>query len=107
MKIEESIDHALEQGHDIVVGTYIGFSRILRYETGKKTQVWLVSAGAIQLGWVKWFGQWRGYAFFPSAETMYEQVCLRQIAFFCEKLTKLHRKSKEKTGIVSQVEPPQ
>ena len=44
------------------------------------------------LGEVKWFGRWRGYAFFPELYTIYEQKCMREIADFIEAQTKEHRR---------------
>lgn len=43
------------------------------------------------LGTVKWFGRWRGYAFFPGMQTVYEPTCLREIADFCADVTTAHR----------------
>ena len=47
------------------------------------------------IGLVHWYGPGRKYCFFPIAETVFEQVCLREIAAFCEDQTKLHRESKK------------
>ena len=48
------------------------------------------------LGWVKWLGVWRCYAFFPCCsvgeEEAFEKRCLRDLADFCEEQTKLHKK---------------
>ena len=51
-----------------------------------KTKVWLVetSDGRHDLGVVSWFGRWRGYAFHPHPETVFERRCLRRIADFIE-----------------------
>jgi hypothetical protein len=43
------------------------------------------------LGVVKWYASWRKYAFNPSANTVFEQDCLREIADFCERQTKEHK----------------
>lgn len=43
------------------------------------------------LGVIKWFGPWRGYAFFVAPKTIFEWKCLREIANHCEILTKEHR----------------
>lgn len=53
--------------------------------TGIKTRRWLVLAKAdgYQLGVVKWFARWYQYAFFPTADTVFEKTCLRDIAQFC------------------------
>lgn len=42
------------------------------------------------LGTIGWFGRWRCYAFDPWPYTTYEKTCLRDIADFCERLTKEH-----------------
>lgn len=63
-------------------------------ESGK-TKMWSVTDvdELYTLGEIKWYGHWRGYAFFPEqyTETMYEQKCLRTIADFLEAQTKLTR----------------
>ena len=63
----------------------------------QKTHRWLVQsiADALKsnLGFVKWFGRWRCYAFFPFRDCVFEKKCLREIAQFCEDQTK-SRKAK-------------
>lgn len=57
-----------------------------------KTKVWAVlSNDGGQIGTVAWYGPWRKYCFSPEAGTVFEQVCLRDIAQFCEAETRLHR----------------
>ena len=64
-----------------------------------KTKVWSVQTAVstdeedlfFELGTVSWYGGWRKYAFFPAPQTLYEQDCLRQIANFCERETKMQR----------------
>ena len=74
-------------------GTHIKF----RYaETllppGRKTMIWnVLTNDGFVLGQVKWFTRWRRYCFFPAAETVYEQVCLREIAQFIEDRTHEHK----------------
>jgi hypothetical protein len=59
-----------------------------------KTNRWRVATLAGEtLGYVKWWGAWRKYAFFPLASTLYEEKCLRDIAEFCERETKALRAS--------------
>lgn len=61
-----------------------------------KTSTWAVTDAdeMYQLGMIKWYGHWRGYAFFPEEgrETLYEQKCLREIATFIESATRLTRR---------------
>lgn len=67
--------------------------RFVEGEPKPKTKTWVVvtTDGAVQLGGVGWFGQWRTYAFFPVANRVFEKTCLRDIAAFCEARTKEHR----------------
>lgn len=64
----------------------------------KITKTWFVRTkddGGFLLGYVKWLGRWRGYAFFPLGETIYEQQCLRDIANFIETENKKHRENRK------------
>jgi hypothetical protein len=56
----------------------------------RKTCVWTVETidGGAHLGVVKFYPQWRRYAFFPAIQTVYESDCLRNIADFCEMQTR-------------------
>lgn len=56
-----------------------------------KTQKWLATSvhGAL-LGTVSWYAQWRRYAFQPVAGTVFDAVCLREIATFVEGETEAH-----------------
>jgi hypothetical protein len=38
------------------------------------------------LGTIKWFGKFRQYSFFPSADCVFEKTCLRDISQFMEEL---------------------
>jgi|GEM_PF-2288691 len=59
----------------------------------RKTKVWEVLAldGGHLLGFIQWFGRWRGYSFHPSGLTVFEKTCLRDIADFIEEQNVLHR----------------
>jgi hypothetical protein len=67
-------------------GVWVMFS--LAPNQNPKTQVWDVKTKdeSIPLGQIKWFGRWRKYAFFPFEDTVYENICLRDIAEFIERL---------------------
>ncbi len=78
--------------------TYIKFTEL---ESKTKTKIWKVvnkTDGSV-LGGVKWFGRWRGYAFYPAYPTVYEQVCLRDIARFVEDRTKEYKKGGTKNDV--------
>lgn len=63
-----------------------------------KTQWWSVLTKDYNelLGSIHWFGRWRCYAFFPKPDLVFEKTCLRDIAFFCERLTKKHKALRNK-----------
>jgi hypothetical protein len=83
-------------------GTYIFFEQKGVSSSGR-TQIWQVlpygykhegySHASDPLGLVKWYGPWRTYAFFPTPNTYFEKTCLREIALFCELLTKKHKQN--------------
>ena len=63
-----------------------------------KTKIWRITAkddDSDFLGWIKWYGAWRCYGFFPyallSSNLVLEKQCLRDIADFCEEQTKLQK----------------
>lgn len=62
-----------------------------------KTKVWNVIAkqDGVVLGFVAWFARWRGYAFFPNGNMVFEKTCLRDIAGFVEYQNAQHRKCRE------------
>ena len=63
--------------------------------TGKTERYTVLTNDGILLGTIKWFSKWRKYAFFPSAETLFEESCLGEIANFLLEL-KAVRKAKLK-----------
>lgn len=71
-------------------------AKYIRFElVGRKpkTNIWNVVSkdGDIILGTIEWFGRWRGYAFFPEPEMVFERTCLRDIADFIEAKNKEQR----------------
>lgn len=73
---------------EIIKGTWITF---IRQPDKPKTQHWkLSSADGTILGEIKWYPSWRQYTYFPFIQAVYEEVCLREIADFVERLTKEH-----------------
>lgn len=68
--------------------------------TSGKTKIWSVTSKDDEsdfLGWIKWYGAWRCYGFYPymaicsDLELVFEKQCLRDIADFCEEQTNLHK----------------
>lgn len=47
------------------------------------------------LGIVKWYGAWRKFCFFPSAETIWDDKCLSVLNSFIINLNKDYRKEKK------------
>lgn len=70
---------------------YITFKLI---EEKPKTKVYgvFMKTQNFCLGKIKWYAQWHRYAFFPASDTIYENICLRDIAEFIEKLMKERKK---------------
>ncbi len=73
------------------MNTWIRFEEL---PPAPKTKRWAVISKdqEITIGAVTWFGPWRKYCFHPEMGTVFEQVCLREIADFCESETLKHRK---------------
>ena len=71
-------------------GTWIRFDELTPNPATKRWAV-MPKDGSAQIGRVQWYGPWRKYCFMPVANTVFEQICLREIAAFCEDQTKLHR----------------
>jgi hypothetical protein len=61
----------------------------------RKTKIFLVKTldSDSFLGVIKWYGAWRKYCFFPTpdVQTVYEWICLRDIADFCQEETKKYK----------------
>lgn len=49
------------------------------------------------LGYVQWYGAWRCYAFFPSANCVFEKTCLKDITAFIENI--MYERKLEKAGL--------
>lgn len=73
-------------------GKYIDFNEEPKQED-RKTAIWFVVSQLEQkiLGQIRWYGAWRKYCFFVYPNTVYEQICLRDIADFCENRTKEYK----------------
>lgn len=62
-----------------------------------KTDLWsvLTIEDRIFVGVIRWWGKWRKYVFVPQPNTLFEQVCLRDIADFCERVTREKREARK------------
>jgi hypothetical protein len=49
-----------------------------------KTEVWVIrnSNSGGRLGTIKWYGAWRQYCFFPEADCVFNNGCLKDIIEF-------------------------
>ena len=50
--------------------------------------------GQYLLGWIKWFGRWRQYAFFPEPKTVFNVECLNDIVNKIKELMNERRMNK-------------
>ena len=46
------------------------------------------------IGHIKWFGQWRKYALFPTNDSVFEPECLEDLADLLRKLMDWRRRAK-------------
>jgi hypothetical protein len=60
---------------------YLRFVEV--FDTGK-TKVWDVVSRehGDTLGYIKWFGRWRQYCFFPKFQTVWNKGCLTDLEQF-------------------------
>jgi hypothetical protein len=79
-----------------VDATHIYFDFVTRSKSGKTLEYHVMAKDNSDcLGSVNWFGRWRCYVFNPWPGTVFEKLCLREIAEFCERLTTEHRKARK------------
>lgn len=45
------------------------------------------------LGWIKWYGAWRQYCFFPEKSTIFNRGCMTDINKYITQLMKSHQAS--------------
>ena len=62
------------------------------------TRIWAVRnvRTRASVGWIKWYGGWRKYVFFPEADCFFDWACLAFIGTFIETQTKLHLYGKKR-----------
>lgn len=64
---------------------------------GNKTKMFLVINNESEetIGLIKWYGAFRKYSFFPNANTVFENKCLRDITVVLEYLMEQHKLLKD------------
>lgn len=76
-------------------GSYVTINYLDKTPSGKTTIWWVwvdyEAEHGYVLGDIKWYPQWRKYAFFPNTDTLYEPVCMREIAAFIDELMRLRK----------------
>ena len=69
--------------------------RFLLLDKTNKTSFWRVeNKGGEELGFIKWYPQWRQYCFISHSSVVYSQSCLEDIAEFIKKLMDERRRNK-------------
>lgn len=61
-------------------------------DSGKTKLFQVISNDGDHLGEIRWFGRWRKYCFMPAPNTVFEQVCMREVSTFIESETSKHRR---------------
>lgn len=90
----ERIKEGLEEAKDRVqTGSFIHFNEQphLDRRPHKTRRRSVTSLYGDPLGQIKWWSPWRRYCFFPNPDTVFEQVCMREIADFVENKTREHK----------------
>lgn len=64
---------------------------------GQKTDSYRITTkdDTTHLGWIKWYGPWRQYSFFPEADCVFEKTCLKDITDFIVELMEERKKAKK------------
>ena len=75
---------------------YIQFIRSSKQNP--KTWIYLVRANydLALLGEIRWYAQWRQYAFYPESGTVFEKQCLADIKEFCIELNERQQLKRKK-----------
>lgn len=61
----------------------------------RKTKMFKVLTPHAELGRIEFYVKWWKYVFYPTANTLYEEDCLRDIAEFCANQTAEWRKKSQ------------
>jgi hypothetical protein len=93
MALKQVSGHLADPAPAVWEGDHVYFRNVGKATEKAKTDSWFIYAkdGSTGLGAIRWFGRWRKYCFFPMAETVFEENCLRDIAEFIVKITKEYK----------------
>lgn len=77
---------------DLFKSSHLTFRDDGPVKKGGKTRLYSVfnSHNRSLLGYVKWWGNWRKYCFFPL-NSLFDDNCLIEIATFCKEATTVHK----------------
>jgi len=77
------------------IRTNFQYFTVTLFESKPKTMVLaLISRHNDTLGFIKWYGPWRQYCFFPSIETLFSKGCLADVETVLEEVNKHHKHKK-------------
>ena len=85
----------LKKGRKMKPSKYLEFRL---YSQATKTQIWEVCSKTrgSYLGYIRWYGPWRQYAFHPGDLTVWNPECLKDVCEFIRELMEDHRKGRTK-----------
>lgn len=72
-------------------GSYITFRDVGATPSGKTRRFEVRDLQGGVLGWVYWYPGWRKYIYHPKPGTLYEEVCMTEIAEFIKMKTATHK----------------
>lgn len=76
--------------------SFLQFQETGKSESGKTKIVTVSNVVGLLIGSIRWYGPWRKYTFQPgSTDMVFDHLCLRDIADYCEKMTNQHRSSQK------------
>lgn len=85
----------LERHGYCTLGTHISFHNLDFYRTKKpKTNRYEVVEKhdtRNKMGRILWFARWQKYVFMPNNNTIYDEICMREISQFIEEETVTHK----------------
>jgi len=67
---------------------------IIQTKKHEKTEEYTVvnRKSGTPLGWIKWYGAWRQYCFFPWFDSVFNIECLKFVSEYIEKLMEERKK---------------